>query len=586
MQSIPYDATHYNTWRCTLTDDCINPGTFAQVKYNETYDTDCAVNAFTGKSEGGSAGCDHNAAAGFRYVDHRTEYPTPPSYSLRFCDRDMGAGAGKTVVDSNGHPLTGTGYCGTWTPDCGEFVSGPGTDAEHRHDTGTGHRACDTHVRDTAACPTWTAGHGHSSVSNPCPTPDPTCGEFASGTGTTEHRHASGSGRGWHAGCGTHDWDKTVCPTWTAGHGHSSVDNRAQPACVPTTPACVADAASPTVSHSHTIGGHTDCQTHVEPDRDCGVGWNPGHSHRIITEPCPPTPTCPDGQSWNTATNTCLKWCRSSSSWIAATATCPVPPPQPPTIQPCQGLTPHDVEGLVGTSGANPYSNPHLWRNFKSVWAPTVTAAKSTPDQWYEGLRRQLDYLPADADMPDTRRIVEVGIDGTNLLNYRNWRFYNRPSGYRSTLSGWHTSEYARVGRKTCGTIHAKANNNAAVTMNVTGATLACITYVGAERAVKIVEDDGLTAGPAACNHYRHGSNVRRVLIPDAGSDQATISAGRSYTVIVVMSSTTGFVSPPADTTGNCGDHYIGGRCYLLTDDERAFDTTTVSLLPEIGFGN
>ncbi len=216
VQSIPYDATHYNKWRCTRTAHCRNPEDGNRINYNDTYETSCAVNAFTGKSEGGSAGCDHNAAAGFRYVSHRTEYPSPPSFSLRFCDRDMGAGAGKTAVDGNGHPLTGTGYCGTWTPDCGEFVSGAGTDAEHRHDTGTGHRACDIHVWDTSVCPSWTAGHGHSSVS----------------TNADKHSHRSGG----HTDCQPAHTPPECLPgvpdtesgTWTPDHatgtsGHPAV---------------------------------------------------------------------------------------------------------------------------------------------------------------------------------------------------------------------------------------------------------------------------------------------------------------------------------------------------------------------------
>lgn len=112
------DGTHYNHWRCMQT-TCrwglttrSNGGTLQR-----------SCNVPYGGGDGSCQQYGHSAPAGsgFRWLSggehHYTTWPTPRTYAVAVCSRDIGEGAGKSAVDANGHPVkSSNSFCGVWTP--------------------------------------------------------------------------------------------------------------------------------------------------------------------------------------------------------------------------------------------------------------------------------------------------------------------------------------------------------------------------------------------------------------------------------------------------------------------------------------
>ena len=282
----PETWTHTNYWTCESAVGCRHDDIWPAIDDNENNKGVWVAQGGDGKSacEGltarGGPGCGHESGnSGWRYVKDSHTDTPEPRTYTYTCT----AGGATTASTQNGEA-----HCGRWVEECGEFASGPGTGpAEHRHASGSGtgwHAGCGTHVWDETVCPLWTAGHGHSSVP----------------TNVGQHSHST-IGDGYHTGCQpSHTPDcitglvNTQRRTWQPTHAAGTSGHTATSLLGCDPPPCDVTTATPAVSHRHassTGGAHTDCQAHPRPQGDdC---WHPGHGHSSVPSPC--RPECPAG---------------------------------------------------------------------------------------------------------------------------------------------------------------------------------------------------------------------------------------------------------------------------------------------------
>ena len=112
------DGTHYNHWRCTQTTCSWG----SSVRSNGgTLQRSCNVPYGGGDGSCQQYGHSAPAGSGFRWLSggehHYTTWPTPRTYAVAVCSRDIGEGAAKSAVDANGHPVkSSNSFCGVWTP--------------------------------------------------------------------------------------------------------------------------------------------------------------------------------------------------------------------------------------------------------------------------------------------------------------------------------------------------------------------------------------------------------------------------------------------------------------------------------------
>lgn len=463
--TLAYDGTHTNTWRCGRS-SCVWGSEIAA--RNATITKTCKV-AY-GTTNPNCDGQGHNAPAGSGLVwlsdpaNHTTTWPTPSTYQLAVCARDLGAGANKTIVDANGHAAGGQ-FCGTWT------------------------------------------------------SPDTVC--------ATAGEHAHGSG------------------------------------------ACQRDHAPPDCSlpihHGQTLSytGHNSAGADETLSVACGT-----------PDPAP-TPTPPP-----------------------ATTT-----PQQSTPHACAGKDPLDVEALLSYETANnPYTNtgpPGGAIAYTDRFAAPVALGRSEHLAWEQARLRNRFYgeteLTAGGDGDDSNdgEFVYTVSAGWNYLPYSNHLYYqNYPTPHRSPFNtgygGWVTSTLARAGVRGCGLVQSRPNQ---ISLVATGGTFGCkhvpAAYADGAYTVSATQTTDLGVPsrtrslPAS---YRRSASITPscpsgqtpVVLPAEDAARITVTSTVTWTVRVIMYSSTGWTTPSSGGGSGCASHQR--RCWTLSDTEAKTRFASVDL--------
>ena len=286
---------------------------------NPTTTTICHARG-TDRGDANSNGCNngHDPSGGWTFNGHWTRRGKIAGSTLHHCPV-----TGKNVTDPS--------HCGTWVELC---PAGSDPAVEHRHETGTGHRGCETHTPPVCIdnlpadqTRTWAPGHGHA-------------GQQINGCGLDlcpagQHRHGSGDCEPDHQDRVCEDpVTVPVTLTWT-GHDADGNDVTKTLDCEP--PVCEAgqilqngvcvdcpagqspnaDGSAcepdqcPPGQHRHTSDPHTDCRPAHTLACIAGLSsdqtrqWTPDHpGHAAVQVPgCDPVTVtiCGSGQHYHAA---------------------------------------------------------------------------------------------------------------------------------------------------------------------------------------------------------------------------------------------------------------------------------------------